>query len=57
VFEPFYTTKDTGSGLGLAISFDIVQQHGGEIVVESAPGKGATFLVFLPLIVRAESSG
>ena len=48
LFEPFHTTKPTGTGLGLAISFGIVERHGGEIVVESSPGGGATFIVRLP---------
>ena len=49
IFEPFFTTKSTGTGLGLAITFDIVQRHGGHITVESPPGAGATFTVWLPL--------
>ena len=53
VFEPFYTTKRSGTGLGLAVSYGIVQRHGGEITVESSPGRGATFVVSLP-IRRAE---
>ncbi len=48
IFEPFYTTKRSGTGLGLAVSYGIVQRHGGEIVVESVPGHGATFVVSLP---------
>ena len=49
IFEPFFTTKRNGTGLGLSISYDIIRQHQGEIVVESSPGKGVTFTVWLPL--------
>ncbi|MCA1629438.1 MAG: PAS domain-containing protein [Acidobacteria bacterium] len=49
VFEPFFTTKQRGTGLGLAIVKKIVEQHGGTITVESAPGEGTSFHVELPL--------
>lgn len=49
LFEPFFTTKPTGTGLGLSISAHIVTQHGGNIDVESTPGRGSTFRVSLPL--------
>jgi two-component system NtrC family sensor kinase len=51
VFEPFFSTKENGdgTGLGLSISYRIVQNHGGRIEVQSQPGKGTTFTVFLPL--------
>lgn len=49
IFNPFVTTKKTGVGLGLAIVSKIVDGHGGKMSVESEPGKGSTFRVFLPL--------
>jgi signal transduction histidine kinase len=48
IFEPFYTRKEHGTGLGLSIAKQIVEEHGGEIRVESELGKGSRFSVFLP---------
>ena len=49
IFQPFYSTKSKGTGMGLAICRRIVNDHDGEIFVDSETGKGTTFSVVLPI--------
>ncbi|MDP7692167.1 MAG: HDOD domain-containing protein, partial [Vicinamibacterales bacterium] len=56
IFDPFFTTKPEGegSGLGLAISRSIIDAHGGRILADSEPGKGAVFTVYLPVLAETD---
>ena len=53
IFEPFYSSKFTGRGLGLPVVLGIVRAHSGAITVESEPGRGSVFRVFLPVSSQA----
>ena len=53
IFDPYFTTKQEGSGLGLATTFSIIKKHDGHITVESQPGVGTTFQIYLPASDKA----
>lgn len=50
IFDPYFSTKSEGHGLGLAICYSIVRKHNGLIAVESSPGTGTTFFIYLPAL-------
>jgi signal transduction histidine kinase len=58
IYDPFFTTKGIGrgTGLGLSVSYGILQEHGGAIFVDSAPGQGTTFQVALPPMDAQEAA-
>jgi two-component system sensor histidine kinase HydH len=49
VFDPYFTTKQSGTGLGLAIVHKIMESHGGDVTVDSDPGKGTRVTIWLPV--------
>ncbi len=63
IYDPFFTTKNnpksshsSGTGLGLAVTYGIIQEHAGKIRVDSAPGRGTTFIMEFPLVRKAVSA-
>ncbi len=54
IFDPYFSSKSTGNGLGLAVSYSIMKNHGGAILVDSEPGKGAEFTLYLPASLNEE---
>jgi len=57
IFDPYFTTKQSGSGLGLASAYSIVKKHDGFIAVESRPGAGSTFTIYLPAVTGVREQG
>jgi signal transduction histidine kinase len=53
LFVPFFTTRKAGSGLGMAVTLRIVENHGGSIKVDSAPGEGTTVRIMIPIVRSA----
>jgi len=56
LFQPFFTTRAEGTGLGLAIMRSVIDAHGGDVEVDSEPGRGTTFVVRLPVHTLAAES-
>lgn len=50
IFEPYFTTKDSGTGLGLTMTYKVIKEHGGDILVYSDLGNGASFKILLPIV-------
>lgn len=57
IFDPYFTTKQKGSGLGLSVAYSVIKNHDGYIGVESEPGIGAKFHIYLPATEKAAEEG
>jgi PAS domain S-box-containing protein len=57
IYDPYFTTKQSGSGLGLTTAYSIIKKHDGYMTVESEPGIGATFSIYLPACEKASPAG
>lgn len=55
IFDPYFTTRTDGSGLGLSICFSIIRRHGGFLEARSEPGKGASFIIYIPATLQDET--
>ncbi|MFW8600886.1 PAS domain S-box protein [Desulfobacterota bacterium M19] len=53
IFDPYFTTKEKGNGLGMAVTHSVIRKHGGHILVDSRPGVGTTFTIYLPASMKA----
>lgn len=56
IFDPYFSTKPTGNGLGLTVCYSIIKNHGGFIFVNSSPGEGSTFHIFLPASTNSKEN-
>ena len=50
IFYPFFTSKSEGTGMGLSVAHGIIREHHGAIEVDSQPGKGTTFSIYIPVL-------
>ena len=55
IFDPYFTTRDNGHGLGLSVVYSVIRRHGGHIEVDSRPGEGSEFLMYLPAAESPDS--